>query len=1329
MSTETKTIDLSKFTFNEFCPGQDDIRYYFRRFELEIRVFRIIEDADKRDLILRCMGPCLFKLVNDNFDPISPDEKTYSEIKDFLEQHFKPATNIHAERTKFSQRFRRNGESIAEFIAALRTLAVNCKFKNSLDERLRDQLILGINDSRIQEHLFREHSDETATFNQIEKSALNYESAYINRETIESVIHSEHKNPVTSVNKINTPTQNVKKNNFNAGAKPTTFKTKPKVHGEMERNKFRIDKRTVCIRCGKSKHLKGEKCRAELATCRSCHTKGHFEKVCVRSGKAEFIHHIFYISNNNKYQVRAVINKKEINFQYDTGSGKSIIPESFYRIIGKPKLLKSKQLIAYPDKPIATLGDIKVKIKIGSKSEDCLLTVVPGNSVPILGKDLMEVFHLEPKFDVKYIDENVRTLESQLLEDYADIFDQTKIGTVRSFEAVIRLHDNAKPVICKARSVPYALKPAADKEIDRLIENGTLESVNINEQTVQWASPVVYVTKKNGQIRLCGDFKSTINKHMITEQYPYPTFEDIVSKLNGCTVFSVIDLKDAFLQVKVSEESRKYLVIATHRGYYRFCRMPFGISAAPIIFQKLMDMFLIGIEGVTWFQDDIAVGGRNIQEHSQRLRQVFEIFRKVGLKTQTSKIQLFKEEIKFLGHVINKTGISPDIERIRALREQPPPNNVSELRSFLGSVNYYSRFVKNLQILCTPLHELLTKNSSWEWTERHQNAFEKIRESISSPAILVHFDPKQPIILACDSSIRGLGAVIQHRIDGELKLIAAASRTLTPAERNYSNIDREALAIMFGLQKFYKYLIGHHFIIQSDHKPLERILNQHKEVPSLAASRLTRWAITLGAFDYEIEHRPGQQMVVPDALSRLPLPDKKVSKFEDSSFVYSIANHTIHELTLTRRTLRRFTEKDSVLSKVILYIEKGWPSKQNIEEALIPFFEKRDELTYEQRILLLNNRLVIPEKLRYLVIDKLHESHTGIVAMKSVARMSVWWPAIDRDIEQTVRCCNDCNEHHPKIAESPLLLWNNTGKPWDRVHIDLAQLNGENWLFIIDSHSRWLEVFKLKNVTSLDIIKCFRKLFSSYGICRIIVSDNGPQFTSTEFREFCEMNGVKHIRSTPYHSRSNGLAERVIRTFKTRFKKTSNQFSNQEHQLQVFLFTYRTTIHRATGCTPAKLFLNRELSTLFDRLKPDHINDVESLKSKFYHDRFSRHRDFEIGDNVWIKRGIDQTWRPGTIEDKTGPLSYRTQQGMHVHADHLRKREQEHIEHCQQSPTPVDKSDEKSTPETVSDLQLPESYGTDIHLPEVTTPEQGTFLRRSSRIRHEPKRFHEEFNY
>ena len=365
-----------------------------------------------------------------------------------------------------------------------------------------------------------------------------------------------------------------------------------------------------------------------------------------------------------------------------------------------------------------------------------------------------------------------------------------------------------------------------------------------------------------------------------------------MTKLNNCKVFSVIDLKDAFLQVKISESSRKYLVIATHRGYFRFCRMPFGISSAPIIFQKLMDQFLMGLEGVTWFQDDIAVGSCDIQEHEQRLKKVFSIFRKVGLKTQMSKLQLFKPEIKFLGHRISENGISADHERIQALKEQPPPTNVSELRSFLGSVNYYSRFVKNLQMMCSPLHQLLTKNTPWQWTKHHQQSFEKIRNCISSPTILAHFDPKLPIVLACDSSIRGLGAVLQHRIDGELKLVAAASRTLTSTERNYSSIDREALAIMFGLQKFYKYLIGNHFIIQSDHKPLERILNQNSELPRLVASRLTRWAITLGAFDYVIEHHPGSQMVVPDSLSHLPL--RKISESEDSSFVYNVVSHTIN---------------------------------------------------------------------------------------------------------------------------------------------------------------------------------------------------------------------------------------------------------------------------------------------------------------------------------------------------------------------------------------------------------------------------------------------------
>jgi len=922
------------------------------------------------------------------------------------------------------------------------------------------------------------------------------------------------------------------------------------------------------------------------------------------------------------------------------------------------------------------------------------------------------------------------------------VFDQTKIGTIKSFEANIKIRDDAIPIISKARPVPYALRAAADKEIDRLVENGTLEPVNVNEECIEWASPVVYVTKKNGQIRLCGDFKSTINKYMITEPYPYPTFEDIASKLNGCKVFSVVDLKDAFLQVKVNKESRKYLVIATHRGYYQFCRMPFGISCAPIIFQKLMDQFLMGIDGVTWFQDDIAVGGQNHNELSERLQKVFQVFRTVGLKTQISKLQLFKEEIKFLGHIINKEGVKPDEDRIKALKEQPPPTNVSELRSFLGSINYYSRFIKNLQILCSPLHELLTKNRQWKWSKQHQQAFERVREQISSETILVHFDAKKPIILACDASTRGLGAVLQHRINGELKLIAAASRTLNPAEKNYSSIDREALAIMFGLQKFYKYLIGNHFIIQSDHKPLERILKSDSQIPRLAASRLTRWAVTLAAFDYEIESKPGSQMAVPDALSRLPLPDRKIGEFENSSAVYKIVNHTLNELILTRQSLRFQTEKDPILCKVITFVEKGWPQKKHLDEQLFSYFEKRNEISYEQNILMLNNRIIIPNKFRSQVIKKLHEGHTGIVAMKSVARMSVWWPNIDRDIEREVKSCIDCNEHHPKVSESPLLLWNNTGKPWDRVHIDLAQLNNENWFFIIGSYSRWLEVFKLRNVTSEDIIRCFQRLFASYGICRIIVSDNGPQFCSREFRNFCNQNGIKHIRTTPYHSRSNGLAERVIRTFKQRFRKSSKEATNQTEQLQTFLFGYRTTVHRATGSTPAKLFLNRELATVFDRLKPDLINDVESLKSKFYHDRTSKNREFEVGDDVWVRRGPEPIWKGTKIVERTGPLSYRTSSGQRVHADHLRKR----FEHPEQNIQPADQEQvpDYTGDEPDCDIQNNndcENQNTKEHVSEniescSVTPETverrevpTVSLRRSSRRRNPPLRFYEEYDY
>ena len=227
---------------------------------------------------------------------------------------------------------------------------------------------------------------------------------------------------------------------------------------------------------------------------------------------------IFYINNEHKYEVSAKIKNKNIIFQYDTGSGTSIIPEKFYARIGRPTLLKSKQLIAYPDKPIKTLGEIKVPVTIGSKTKLCHVTVVPGNSVPILGKDLMEHFNIEPRYVINKIDVDTRDIEHNLFKEFSDVFDQTKLGTIHSFEANIKLREDAVPVICKARPVPYALRAAADKEINRLVNNGTIEPVDVNKDTIEWASPVVYATKKNGQIRLCGDFKVTINKHMITEQ-------------------------------------------------------------------------------------------------------------------------------------------------------------------------------------------------------------------------------------------------------------------------------------------------------------------------------------------------------------------------------------------------------------------------------------------------------------------------------------------------------------------------------------------------------------------------------------------------------------------------------------------------------------------------------------------------------------------------------------------------------------------------------------------------------------------------------------------
>ena len=593
------------------------------------------------------------------------------------------------------------------------------------------------------------------------------------------------------------------------------------------------------------------------------------------------------------------------------------------------------------------------------------------------------------------------------------------------------------------------------------------------------------------------------------------------------------------------------------------------------------------------------------------------------------------------------------------MADAPAPTNVAELRSFLGLVNYYGRFISNLATRLQPLNQLLHQRETWKWTAECTRAFEDIKSVLSSSQVLAHYDSSLPVSLAPDASPYGMGAVISQQYpDGSERPIAFASRTLTPSEKNYPQIEREALALVFGVKRFHPYLYGRKFCLITDHKPLTAILASNKAIPSLAAARLQRWAILLSAYQYDIQFCRTQDHANADGLSRLPVQVPPGEEVSTAAACFNLGQ--IQSLPVTSSEVARATRRDPTLSKVLLYTQQGWPAQLPVE--MQPFESRRNELTAEGNCLLWGLRVVIPPKLRATVLRDLHHDHVGIVRMKSLARSYFWWPGLDEDIQKLVKSCQSCQAVKSAPSSAPLHPWAWPEYPWQRVHIDLAgPFKSRMFLLLVDAHSKWPEIHEMSSTTADHTIAVLRGVFAAFGLPEQVVSNNGPQFTSQEFATFLRSNGVMHIRTAPYHPSSNGAVERLVQTFKQAMKAGERNGLALQHQLQSFLMTYRSTPLATTGLSPAFLFLGRPIRTRFDLLRPNVGERVVAAqaKQKSQHDEKRSLREFAVGARVMVRDGRDKShWAPGTILERRGPVSYAVQLDSgsvsRKHVDHVR---------------------------------------------------------------------------
>ena len=759
----------------EFSSQREDWLAYSERLE-EYFIANDIESSDKKKaILLSVVGAETYQLIRSLVAPAKPKVKTFDELVKLVQEHHQPIPSAIVQRYKFNSRTQQAGESIAIFVAELRRLAEHCKFGQTLDEMLRDRLVCGIADSRVQRRLLAE-PDLTL------KTALELAQAH---EMAEKGTQQLQQRPQSSsllkIGQAKTP------NHRQQTARPPQQQPRD----------------NLCYRCG-GKHA--GTCRFKDAICHKCKKKGHLARVCRSSKQLQSAptasrpnqirtsrttnqvavdddcvsdtsesYELFNLqeTRSKPLVVTVKLNNSTAHMELDTGASLSIISEktfcSLWSTQARPELQSSSvKLHTYTKQAIEVLGSIMVKVTYKTQVKDLPLLVVAGEGSSLLGRNWLT----ELQLDWHELHQMTHTKDLQtILNNHSSIFNE-ELGKAVGITATLHVSDNAKPYFCRYRPIPHALKHKVETELQRLVEQRVIEPVESSE----WAAPIVPVLKPDGTVRICGDYRLTINRAAKPDTYPLPRVEDLFANLAGGKAFSKLDLAHAYSQIPLTDSSKQYVTVNTHKGLYQYNRLPFGVTAAPSIFQRLMENLLQGIPRVSIYLDDILITGTSEADHLSTLNKVLTRLEAAGLHLKQNKCAFLLPSVEYLGHKITADGLQPTEEKVRAIKEAPPPTNVSQLRSFLGLVNYYSKFLPNLANTLAPLYSLLQKTKKWSWGASQKTAFIEAKRQLTSQKLLVHFDPSKELLLSCDASPYGIGAVLSHQMpDGTEQPIAFTS--------------------------------------------------------------------------------------------------------------------------------------------------------------------------------------------------------------------------------------------------------------------------------------------------------------------------------------------------------------------------------------------------------------------------------------------------------------------------------------------------------------------------------------------------------------------------
>jgi len=995
-SNTSATADTGTVTFlsnfETFNASTETFKQYKERFENYLKMKNAFLDKELcSKILLNCIGSELYALLSSLIAPKLPQELPYEELILILEKHLCPPPNILVEQHRFLSRFQDQNESISNFVASLRKFTSTCEFncscgKSVSDLFLRAQFIRGLKDAGIREQLL---ILPDLTFEQAVDKSLAYEASKLNN------IELSKKHPAAisqeDVNKISKSKKNfVSRSNSKENKRDfSTERNRSNSRGRRSINFRNLGLDNTCLRCGRTNHLSRE-CRINPSKlfCRSCHKQGHVQKVClstllkqnkntkIKSIESESnketdveeveifsgIHKIIDIhtttklsSDSEKFYVIVEIENKPQKFEVDSGAGYTLLPKrDFDSLKLQSKMYPTGvKFRSYTHGIFEPLGAVQVPVRY--KNIECteIVFIVADTFTPILGRTWIRHLHINlseidnvKKFsntEVNAVDAS--NIVNDIINRFSDIF-EPKVGRIPNFTCSLKLREHSKPVFLKAREVPFALRDKVDTELQVLERDGIITKVDCSD----WGSPLVVIPKQDGTVRLCVDYKVAVNPQLQTAHYPIPRIDEILNSLRNSKIFCTLDLYKAYLHVAVDDDSKIIQTISTHRGTFQVNRLSFGIKTAPSEFHRILDQILTGLNGVTTYFDDIIIHGKTFSECQEHLIACLERLQKYNLHVNKSKCQFFKDKISYLGYVIQHNKISKCPNKVEAILHAPRPESVDDVKRFLGLITYYSRFIPDVSTMTYPLRCLLRKNSKFYWSAACESAFQKLKEEIASDRVLIPYDTTLPITVACDVSPTGISGVLSHVVDGIEKPVAFASRSLTTAEQNYSQLDREALAIKFAVQKFHTYIYGREFTLITDNKPLSRIFKHDEKIPSFTSSRLLRYAAFLSEYNYKVQHRRNDEHMNADYLSRASLKLRDPQVLLEDDLINLQAVNQITTANITFQTIVAETEKDPELSK--------------LKRELLSGTNYDTEFTLQDGVIFRRHRIYIPGKLR-----------------------------------------------------------------------------------------------------------------------------------------------------------------------------------------------------------------------------------------------------------------------------------------------------------------------------------------------------------------------------